>query len=119
MTHFLAKYPESRFATIWVVPDGDTPKAMAERAGLKSDQWAAFTMADWPGREKWPLAFELVVKPGGNTVNFNLEAAKECGANTARVMYPQSDLLPAQLEAIAAATTVEALNEAMAITAPA
>lgn len=119
MTHFLAKYPEAPFATIWVVRDGDTPEAMAERAGLQSDQWAAFAMADWPGCEKWPLAFELVVKAGANAVSFNLEAAKEGAANTSQVMYPQSDRLPAQLEAVAAAATVEALNEAMAITAPA
>jgi hypothetical protein len=87
---------------------------MAERNGLQPDQWAAFLMADWPGCEQWRLAFELVVTPDGNSVSFNLEAAKEIGANMIRYEVPGRKILPGQLEAIEAATTVDELNLAMA-----
>ena len=114
MTHLLAKFPEAPFATILIVPEGDTPEAMAERNRLQSDQWAAFTMADWPGCERWFCSFDLVLKTGGNAVAFSLEAAKEAAMNIAKFESIGREFSPAQADAIAAATSVDALNQAMA-----
>ena len=118
MTHFLAKYPEAPFATIWAVADGDTPEAIAERNRLQSDQWAAFAMADWPGCERWLCSFDLVLKTGGNAVAFNLEAAKEAAMNIAKFESIGGKCSPAQADAIAAATTVDELNQAMELPLP-
>lgn len=119
MTHFLVKYPEAPFATIWVVADGDTPEAIADRAGLQSDQWAAFAMADWPGCERWFCSFDLVLKTGGNAVAFNLKAAREAAMNIAKFESIGREFSPAQADAIAAASDVNALNQAMALSATA
>ena len=118
MTHFLAQYPKAPFATILIVANGDTPEAMAERNRLQPDQWAAFAMADWPGCERWICSFDLVVKAGGNTVLFNLEAAKEAALNVAKFEAIGRGFTQEQADAIMAATTVAELNQAMKVPMP-
>ena len=115
MTHFLAQYPEAPFATIWVIADGDTPEAIAERNRLQPDQWAAFAMADWPGCERWLCSFDLIVKEGGNTVLFNLQAAKEAAMNVAKFEAIGREFTQEQADAILSATTVAELNQAMKV----
>jgi hypothetical protein len=62
---------------IWEVPGGLTTEEFAEQSGLTPDKWAVVDLADFPGCQYWPMAFELVDNlPNPNTVTFNLATAK-------------------------------------------
>ncbi len=121
--------------------------------GVNDEQWAPFTMADFPGCQHWPSSFRLTT--AGDQVEFDLASAlvdaevvakaesakiqaeltagyttEQIAAQTTvpvdsrdaemqsviDVLNAETDRLTAQLDAIAAATTVDELNAAMGYT---
>jgi hypothetical protein len=76
MTHILG-LNDNVTPQIWEVPEGLTTEEFAEQSGLAADQWAVVDLADFPGCQYWPMAFDLVDNlPSPNTVTFNLATAK-------------------------------------------